>query len=88
MVLDEVPRARCEPIAGHAFLHAFATGDAGGLADPVASLLTCAPAQVWASVINGRVVVEDGQFLPFELPPVIETHNKISREMMTRAGVL
>jgi len=61
---------------------------AGGLADPVASLLTCAPAQAWTSVINGNVVVEDGQFLPFELPPVIETHNKISQEMMIRAGVL
>ena len=61
---------------------------AGGLADPVASLLTCAPGQVWLSVINGRPVVEDGHFLPFDLPPLIETHNRISRQMMTRAGVL
>jgi len=61
---------------------------AGGQADPVASLLTCAPAQVWLSVINGQVIVEDGQFLPFELEPVIETHNRISFEMLTRAGVL
>jgi cytosine/adenosine deaminase-related metal-dependent hydrolase len=60
---------------------------AGGLADPVASLLTCAPGQVWLSVINGRVVVEAGQFLPFELGPVIERHNKISMTMMERAGV-
>jgi cytosine/adenosine deaminase-related metal-dependent hydrolase len=61
---------------------------AGGQADPVASLLTCAPAQAWLSVINGRVVVEDGQFLPFELEPVIERHNQISFEMLTGAGVL
>jgi cytosine/adenosine deaminase-related metal-dependent hydrolase len=61
---------------------------AGGLADPLASLVTCAPAYAWLSVINGRVVVEDGQFLPFELPPVVERHNEISREMMRRAGVL
>ncbi len=61
---------------------------AGGQADPVASLLTCAPAQVWLSVINGQVIVEDEQFLPFELEPVIETHNRISFEMLTRAGVL
>jgi cytosine/adenosine deaminase-related metal-dependent hydrolase len=61
---------------------------AGGQADPVASLLTCNPAQVWLSVINGRVIVEDGQFLPFELRPVIERHNQISQEMLTRAGVL
>ncbi len=61
---------------------------AGGQSDPVASLVTCAPTRVWLSVINGRVIVEDGQFLPFELPPVIEQHNKLSKEMMTRAGVL
>ncbi len=61
---------------------------AGGLADPVASLVTCAPAQAWLSVINGRIVVEDGEFLPFELGPVIERHNQISRQMMERAGVL
>lgn len=61
---------------------------AGGQTDPVASLLTCTPGQAWFSVINGRIVVEDGQFLPFELGPVVETHNRISLEMMRRAGVL
>ncbi len=61
---------------------------AGGLADPVASLLTCAPAQVWLSVINGRVTVKDGQFLPFEFGPLVETHNRLSLAMMDRAGVL
>lgn len=61
---------------------------AGGQSDPVASLVTCAPAQAWLSVINGRVVVEDGRFLPFELEPVIERHNQLSQEMMQRAGVL
>ncbi|HEX9926645.1 MAG TPA: 8-oxoguanine deaminase [Anaerolineae bacterium] len=61
---------------------------AGGLADPVAALLTCAPARAWLSVINGQVVVEDGQFLPFELEPVIEAHNRLSFGMMRQAGVL
>ena len=60
---------------------------AGALSDPVASLLTCAPVQVWLSVINGRVVVEESQFLPFELGPVIDRHNRLSLEMMQRAGV-
>ncbi|MBV7336373.1 8-oxoguanine deaminase [Chloroflexi bacterium TSY] len=60
---------------------------AGGQSDPVASLLTCTPRNVWLSVINGRVVVEDGRFLPFELGPVIEMHNRISRNMLERAGV-
>ncbi len=61
---------------------------AGSQADPVAALLTCAPTQAWLSVINGKMVVGDGQFLPFELPPVIQAHNRLSREMMLRAGVL
>jgi cytosine/adenosine deaminase-related metal-dependent hydrolase len=63
-------------------------GHAGALADPVAALLTCAPAQVWLSVINGQIIVEDGHFLPFELGPVVESHNRLSREMMRRAGLL
>lgn len=61
---------------------------AGSRADAVAGLLTCAPGQAWLSVINGRVVVADGRFLPFELGPVIESHNRISRQMLQRAGVL
>ncbi len=61
---------------------------AGALSDPVAALVTCAPAQVWLSVINGAVLVEDGQFLPIELEPVIKTHNRISKAMMRRADVL
>lgn len=60
---------------------------AGGLTDPVAALLTCAPAPVWLSVIHGRMIVDQGEFLPFALPPVIATHNRLSREMMARAGV-
>jgi cytosine/adenosine deaminase-related metal-dependent hydrolase len=63
-------------------------GHAGALSDPAAAILTCVPTQVWLSVINGRIVVENGQFLPFELTPVIEAHNRISRDMMIRAGVL
>jgi cytosine/adenosine deaminase-related metal-dependent hydrolase len=60
---------------------------AGGSFDPVASLLTCAPAQVWLSIINGRIIVEDGHFLPFEIGPVVERHNRLSREMFERSGV-
>ena len=34
---------------------------AGGLGDPVASLVTCSPARAWLSVIAGKVVVDEGQ---------------------------
>jgi len=60
---------------------------AGGLGDPLASLVTCAPTHVWLSVINGKIVVEDGEIRTLDLPTTIEKHNKISRGMLERAGV-
>jgi 8-oxoguanine deaminase len=59
---------------------------AGGRGDPVSSLVTCHPETVWLSVINGRVVVEDGNFLPFDLEPVIERHNQLSLDLIVKAG--
>jgi 8-oxoguanine deaminase len=59
---------------------------AGGRGDPASSLVTCQPTNVWLSVINGKKVVEEGQFLPFELEPVIAAHNRISLEMIDKAG--
>ena len=55
---------------------------AGGLGDPLASLVTCQPTQVWFSIINGKLIVEDGQFLPFDLPPIIERHNQLSKTLI------
>lgn len=60
---------------------------AGGLGDPLASLVTCAPTNVWLSVINGKIIVEDGEIRTLDLPTTIERHNKISRGMLERAGV-
>jgi cytosine/adenosine deaminase-related metal-dependent hydrolase len=60
---------------------------AGGLSDPVASLLTCAPSRAWLSVINGQIVVEDGQLRTVDLEPLIERHNHISQGMLERAGM-
>lgn len=60
---------------------------AGGQSDLVASLLTCAPGRVWLSVINGRIVVEDGALQGIDLGPLIERHNMIGRGMRERAGL-
>ena len=54
---------------------------AGALHDPLAALVFCTPQQVDLSVVNGRVVVEDGHLLTVDLGPVIERHNRISREL-------
>jgi len=55
---------------------------AGALHDPLAALVFCAPQQVDLSVINGRVVVEDGHLLTVDVGQVIERHNRISRELV------
>jgi 8-oxoguanine deaminase len=60
---------------------------AGGQSDPVASLLTCAPARAWLSVINGRVVVEQGELHGVELGSLVERHNGLARGMLARAGL-
>jgi 8-oxoguanine deaminase len=60
---------------------------AGGQSDPVASLLTCAPARAWLSVINGRIVVEEGEIQGVELGPLVERHNRLARGMLARAGL-
>jgi 8-oxoguanine deaminase len=57
---------------------------AGGLSDPVAALVTCAPTHVWLSVINGQVIVEEGELRGVELGPLIERHNQISRGMLQK----
>jgi cytosine/adenosine deaminase-related metal-dependent hydrolase len=55
---------------------------AGALHDPLAALVFCAPQRVDLSVINGKVVVEDGRLLTVDLGPVIERHNRISRALV------
>jgi cytosine/adenosine deaminase-related metal-dependent hydrolase len=57
-------------------------GYAGALHDPVAALLFGAPAQVSLSVINGKVVVREGQITTLDLPVVLESHNRLARELV------
>ncbi len=59
---------------------------AGALHDPVAAIVFCATPRVDLSVINGQVVVEGGHLTTVDVPPVIERHNRIAREMVERAG--
>jgi cytosine/adenosine deaminase-related metal-dependent hydrolase len=60
---------------------------AGALADPVAALVTCTPARAWLSVINGRVVVEDGVLHGVDLPQLVSRHNALSQQLLRRAGL-
>lgn len=60
---------------------------AGAQGDKLAALLTCAPAGAWLSVINGTVVVQDGRLPGVDLGTLVERHNRISREMLVKAGL-
>ena len=55
---------------------------AGGLHDPVAALVFCAPASVALSVINGRIVVKEGRLTTVDLPVLIETQNRLARVLV------
>ncbi len=55
---------------------------AGALHDPVAALILCAPQTVDYNVINGRVIVRDGQLTTLELGPVIERQNRLAQQLI------
>ena len=58
---------------------------AGGLHDPVAALVLCKPTEADLVMVHGRIVVERGQILTLDLPPLIEQHNRLARAMLARA---
>ncbi len=51
---------------------------AGALHDPLAALVFCSPQRVDLSVINGRLVVEEGRITTIELEPLIVRHNQLA----------
>jgi cytosine/adenosine deaminase-related metal-dependent hydrolase len=54
---------------------------AGALNDPVAATVFCAPQKARYTVIDGRVVVENGRVTTVDMDPVVEAHNRFSREL-------
>jgi len=53
--------------------------------DPVASLLLCASANAAYTVVNGRVVVQEGQLTTVDLWPLIEQHNAMAQTLAEAA---
>ncbi|WP_460566450.1 8-oxoguanine deaminase [Hydrogenophaga aquatica] len=53
--------------------------------DPVASLLFCASPTAAYTLVNGRVVVRQGQLTTVELGPLLERHNHLARELAQAA---
>jgi len=60
-------------------------GYAGAWHDPVAALVFCTPSNVAYSIINGRVVVREGQITSIDLPVVMERHNRLAHQLAEAA---
>jgi 8-oxoguanine deaminase len=60
-------------------------GLAGALHDPLAALFFCHVPRVKHSIVNGRVVVRDGQITTLELPRLVERHNRLARTLAETA---
>jgi len=53
-----------------------------GAQDVVAAPVLCTPPQVDLSIINGRVVVEDGRLLTADVAELVARHNRIARNLI------
>ena len=60
-------------------------GLAGAQHDPLAALLFCQVPRVQHSIVNGRVVVRDGQLSTLDLPRLIERHNALAARLAQAA---
>ncbi len=59
----------------------------GACHDPLAALFLCAPAQVDFSVINGKEIVRNGNLLTVDIRNLIEKHNEIAANMVSKYPV-
>jgi cytosine/adenosine deaminase-related metal-dependent hydrolase len=57
-------------------------GLAGALHDPLAALFFCHVPRVANVLINGRVVVRDGQITTLDLPRLLHTHNRLASALV------
>ncbi|MGY4827017.1 8-oxoguanine deaminase [Sphaerotilaceae bacterium SBD11-9] len=60
-------------------------GLAGALHDPLAALVFCHVPRVKHSIVNGRVVVRDGQLTTVALPRLVERHNRLAQQLAQSA---
>ncbi len=55
---------------------------AGALHDPVAALTFCGPICAAYTIVNGRVVVREGQLTTLDLPSLIRRHNRLAAQLI------
>jgi len=57
-------------------------GMAGALHDPLAALFFCHVPRVRHTVVNGRIVVRDGELATLDLPVHLERHNRLAASLV------
>jgi cytosine/adenosine deaminase-related metal-dependent hydrolase len=55
---------------------------AGGLHDPLAAALFCAVPRVRHTVVNGQVVVRDGELTTIDVGELVARHNRLARDLV------
>jgi cytosine/adenosine deaminase-related metal-dependent hydrolase len=53
----------------------------GAVHDPVGALLLCGSPQTDTTIVNGKVVVRDGQLVTLDLGPLLERHNAMALKL-------
>jgi 8-oxoguanine deaminase len=57
---------------------------AGGLHDPFTVPVLCDAKQVDMSMVNGRVLIDDGQFVSMDIPELVSRQNATAARLMAR----
>jgi cytosine/adenosine deaminase-related metal-dependent hydrolase len=58
-------------------------GFAGGLSDPVAAVMFCAPQPARHTYVQGRAVVTDGRVVTLDMARVVQAHNRHAKALLT-----
>jgi 8-oxoguanine deaminase len=59
-----------------------------GAGDPLLGLLLCAPTRVHTLVVDGQLVVENGELRTLALEPVLVRHRKAAARLLTRRAIM
>nr|WP_321986537.1 8-oxoguanine deaminase [uncultured Lichenicoccus sp.] len=62
-----------------------AIGYAGGLADPVAAVVFCAPQPARTTVVDGRIIVQDSRVVTVAMEAVVAEHNRHAQRLADTA---
>jgi 8-oxoguanine deaminase len=55
---------------------------AGGLHDPVSSLVFCTPVKADYTIVAGKIIVKNGELVTLDVNKLVERHNKAARRLV------